>query len=181
MSIEAKAQYLGRIYDRYQRAGRQHKSRILDEFCSVCGYHRKAALRLLNRPVARAAKRRPGPKPIYDAPKVLGPLKTIWLASEQPCGKRLREIIPLWLPHLKKGVSPAVRQQLLDLSAATLDRLLAPARAASPAGSGYDQAGIAFAPPSGVAGWAGQHHRAGASGSRYRGPLRRHHRWRLRP
>lgn len=39
MSIEAKAQYLGRIYERYQRAGRQHKSRILDEFCEVCGYH----------------------------------------------------------------------------------------------------------------------------------------------
>ena len=132
MSIEAKTQYLGRIYDRYQRAGRQHKSKILDEFCSVCGYHRKAALRLLNRPVVRVAKRRPGPKPTYDAQKVLGPLKTIWLASEQPCGKRLKEIIPLWLPYLKKGVSPSVRQQLLDLSAATLDRLLAPARARHP-------------------------------------------------
>jgi len=56
MSIEAKAQYLGRIYDRYQRAGRQHKSKILDEFCEVCGYHRKAALRLLNRPRARPPK-----------------------------------------------------------------------------------------------------------------------------
>jgi transposase InsO family protein len=132
MSIEAKTQYLGRIYDRYQRAGRQHKSKILDEFCAVCGYHRKAALRLLNRPRLRAAKRRPGPKPTYDAAKILGPLKTIWLSSEQPCGKRLKEVIPLWLPHLKKGVSPAVRQQLLDLSAATLDRFLAPLRARHP-------------------------------------------------
>src|ERR1700693_1177855 len=99
MSIEAKAQYLGRIYDRYQRAGRQHKSKTLDEFCAVSGYHRKAALRLLNRPVARVAKRRPGPKPTYDRSKLLGPLKTIWLSSEQPCGKRLKEIIPLWLRH----------------------------------------------------------------------------------
>jgi hypothetical protein len=132
MSIEAKTQYLGRIYDRYQRAGKQHKSKILDEFCAVCVYHRKAALRLLNRPRARGAKRRPGPKPSYDAAKILGPLKTIWLASEQPCGKRLKEIIPLWLPYLKKGVSIQVRQQLLDLSAATLDRLLAPLRVRHP-------------------------------------------------
>ena len=34
MSIEAKGQYLGRIYERYHRAGRQHKSKILDEFCA---------------------------------------------------------------------------------------------------------------------------------------------------
>jgi transposase InsO family protein len=132
MSIEAKAQYLGRIYERYQRAGRQHKSRILDEFCSVCGYHRKAALRLLNAPLEWVPRRRPGPRPIYDRAKLLGPLKTIWLASEQPCSKRLKEIIPAWLPHLKKGLSAAVRRQLLDLSAATIDRLLAPLRARHP-------------------------------------------------
>ena len=132
MSIEAKGQYLRRIYERYQRAGREHKSKILDEFCEVCGYHRKSALRLLNRSLACRAKRRPGPKPIYDEAKLLGPLKTIWLASEQPCGKRLKEIIPAWLPHLKKGVAPAGRRQLLELSAATLDRLLAPLRARHP-------------------------------------------------
>ena len=106
MSIEAKAQYLGRIYDRYQRAGRQHTSKILDEFCSVCGYHRKAALRLLNAPLEGAPRRRPGPKPIYDRARLLGPLKTIWLASEQPCGKRLKEIIPLWLRTSRKAFRP---------------------------------------------------------------------------
>src|SRR6267378_1523843 len=126
MSIEAKGQYLNRIYERYQRAGRQHKSKILDEFCEVCGYHRKAALRLLHRPRPQAGRKRPGRKPVYDAKKLGGPLRTIWLASEQPCGKRLKEIIPAWLPHLKKGLLAGVRQQLLDLSAATIDRLLAP-------------------------------------------------------
>ena len=48
MSLSSKQEYLGRIYGRYQRAGREHKSKILDEFCAVCGYHRKFALRLLN-------------------------------------------------------------------------------------------------------------------------------------
>ncbi len=132
MSIEAKGQYLGRIHGRYQRAGREHKSKILDEFCEVCGYHRKAALRLLNRPLERACAKRPGRKPVYDAKKLLGPLRTIWLASEQPCGKRLKEIIPAWLPHLKKGIPADVRRQLLELSAATIDRLLASARMRHP-------------------------------------------------
>jgi transposase InsO family protein len=132
MSIEAKGQYLGRIYERYQRAGREHKRKILDEFCEVCGYHRKAALRLLNRPQAQTAKGRPGRKPVYDVKKLLGPLRTIWLGSEQPCGKRLKEIIPEWLPHLKKGISAEVRRQLLGLSAATIDRMLAPLRARHP-------------------------------------------------
>src|SRR5476649_1083072 len=124
MSLSSKKEYLGRIHGRYQRAGREHKGKILDEFCAVCGYHRKAALRLLNQPQAQTIGKRPGRKPVYDAKKLLGPLRTIWLASEQPCGKRLKEIIPTWLPHLKKGLSAGVRPQLLDLSPATIDRLL---------------------------------------------------------
>ena len=51
MSRSAKREALARIHGRYGRAGRPHKSRILDEFCATCGYHRKAALRLLNRPL----------------------------------------------------------------------------------------------------------------------------------
>ena len=47
MSLSSKREYLIRIHGRYQRAGRPFKSRILDEFCLNCGYHRKAALRLL--------------------------------------------------------------------------------------------------------------------------------------
>ena len=51
MSLSAKRESLTRIHGRYQRAGRPHKTRILDEFCATCGYHRKTALRLLNRPL----------------------------------------------------------------------------------------------------------------------------------
>jgi hypothetical protein len=51
MSLSSKREYLAKIHGRYQRAGRPHKSRILDEFCLNCGYHRKAALRLLRRPL----------------------------------------------------------------------------------------------------------------------------------
>ena len=55
MSLSAKREALARLHGRYQRAGRPHKTRILDKFCHPCGYHRKAALRLLNRPNREAA------------------------------------------------------------------------------------------------------------------------------
>jgi hypothetical protein len=59
-----------RIHGRYQRAVRPHKTRILDEFCATCGYHRKAALRLLNDPLPTAPSRRSGPKIIYGPAQV---------------------------------------------------------------------------------------------------------------
>ena len=48
MVNQSKREYLGRIKDRYRHAGRKHKKAILDEFCEVCGHHRKHAIRLLN-------------------------------------------------------------------------------------------------------------------------------------
>jgi hypothetical protein len=126
MSLSSKKEYLGRVHGRYQRAGREHKSRILDEFCANCGYHRKFALRLLNRPL-HTPRRKPGPKAKYDPLQLLPPLKKIWLCSDQPCSKLLKATLPLWLGFLPK-LSPAIERDLLSMSAATLDRLLKPVR-----------------------------------------------------
>jgi hypothetical protein len=41
---------LDAIRARYRRAKKAGKTAILDEFCAVCGYHRKYALRLLGIP-----------------------------------------------------------------------------------------------------------------------------------
>ena len=40
--------YLKAIRTRYRRARKKIKVTILNEFCSVCGYNRKYAIRLLN-------------------------------------------------------------------------------------------------------------------------------------
>jgi hypothetical protein len=125
MSLSSKREYLQRIHGRYQRAGREHKSKILDEFCAVCRYHRKFALRLLNRSLHQR-RRRPGPKPIYEPQRLLPTLKEVWLLADQPCGKLLKASLPLWLPALP--VDPQVQRKLLAMSAATLDRMLKPLR-----------------------------------------------------
>ena len=129
MGTNSKREYLQAIHARYQRVGRRFKSKILDEFCSVCGYHRKHALRLLHRPL-RPPRRRPGPSPVYDG-AVAALLKAIWLATDQLCSKRLKAALPLWLPYYEQehgALLPPLRDKLLAASPATLDRLLRPAR-----------------------------------------------------
>jgi len=67
----------------------------------------------------------------------LEPLKRIWLCSNQPCGKRLKMAMPLWLPHYSKQYSPlepTVYSGLLNMSAATMDRMLCDARVKSKKG-----------------------------------------------
>jgi len=69
---QSKREYLLAIWERYQRVGRRFKSKILDEFCAVCGYTRKYAIGLLSRkPRRRQCK--PGPRRRYDG-QVLEPL-----------------------------------------------------------------------------------------------------------
>ena len=73
-------------------------------------------------------------KPIY-AKEVVAVIKPIWLSSVQPCGKRLKELLPLWLPHFERregALSKALRCSVLAASAATVDRLLSPYRSAHP-------------------------------------------------
>jgi len=135
MSLSAKRESLARIHGRYQRAGRPHKTRILDEFCATCDYHRKAALRLLNRPLRTAPPQRSGPKLLYDPAEVLPVLKAVWLASDQLCSKLLRAALPQWLDHHERRGAPlpeAFKKRLLEISPAQIDRLLRPSRVQHP-------------------------------------------------
>ena len=123
--------YLKAIRSRYRRARKKVKVTILDEFCAVCGYNRKYAIRLLNQYGKPRKKRRPGRKPIYASPELLTALKRIWFASDQMCSKKLKAAIPLWLPYYEtvyKPLTPETQHRLLSVSAATIDRLLKPVR-----------------------------------------------------
>lgn len=132
MSKESRREVLARMRVRYRGRGREGRSRLVDEVVAMCGYERKYAIKLLNgtRRLAGGGRRRGGPKPRYGPPE-LEVLKTVWLAAEQPCGKRLKAAIGLWLPYyeMEKGaVDEGVKKKLLEMSAATMDRLLAPCR-----------------------------------------------------
>src|SRR5215210_2231641 len=106
MSLSSKRESLFRIHGRYERAGLPHKGRILDEFCATCGYHRKAALRLLNRRLSAAPPKRSGPKLICDPAEVPPVLKAIWLASDPLCSNLLKAALPAWLEHHERRCAP---------------------------------------------------------------------------
>jgi hypothetical protein len=136
MSKESLDEYIPRVRDRYQRmTGKLARTRLLDEFCEVTGFVRKYAIKVL-----RGQKRtgigpgRGGAPRLYDE-KVRAVLKHCWLHMEQPCGKRMVGMMPLWLAHLNEvgghEIAVETRARLLEVSPATMDRLLSPAKTGS--------------------------------------------------
>lgn len=129
MGTTTKKEYLQAIRPRYQKGSKAQKTIILEEFCAVCGYNRKYAIRLLNATQKRKTRAKPckrGRKKQYNHPYILDVLWDLWIANNCPCSKRLKAIIPLWLPFFDKYLLPEeVKQKLLMTSAATIDRLMA--------------------------------------------------------
>ncbi|MDP3562530.1 MAG: hypothetical protein Q8R83_10180 [Legionellaceae bacterium] len=118
MSLEQKKAYLETIRKWYKKSKIKQKAKILDEFCSVCEYNRKYAVRLLCKK-QKKKRGRPGRKPRYDALNIMRPLKAIWFASDQACSKKLKIIIREWLPHyeIEQGLlDDLVRGQLYSIS-----------------------------------------------------------------
>jgi len=126
MSQKSKWEYLKAIYTRYRKASKELRALILDEFCQVCGYHRKYAIRLLNGPAPqKPTTLRKTRSPSYPA-KVISVLSVIWEAAGYPCSQRLKALLPLWLPWAQKrfSLSAQIQRQLLSISPSTIDRRL---------------------------------------------------------
>lgn len=128
MSKKSKQEYTEAVKSRYLAADKDEKKIILDEYCKVCGYNRKYAIRLLNKPPDEQSKSgRSGRKKIYDSPAIMSFLKKLWISTNLICSKRLKEIIPLWIRWYKNEeckLSKEEAELLKKISAATIDRLL---------------------------------------------------------
>jgi len=139
-------EYSEAVRARYRLGGRKEKQRILDEFCETTGMHRKAAIRLLNR-ARETATTRSG-RPRRYGPEVAEALVKVWEVGDRMCSKLLVAVMPdlvealEWHGELK--LEAEVRTQLMEVSAASIDRLLRrhrrglglqPRRMSSPAGS----------------------------------------------
>jgi Integrase core domain len=130
ISMATRKELLAAIGSRYRAASRSEKERILDEFVATTGYHRKHAIRALRAeaPVASppAVRNR-----LYDE-AVKQALIVLWEASDRLCGKRLKAAIPILVTAMERhghlDLDPSVKQQLLQVSSATIDRLLSETR-----------------------------------------------------
>lgn len=114
---------------RYLAASKREKTELLNEFCTITGYHRKAAVRLLRRPKGVGSRR--GRAPRYGLP-VAHALRRVWEASDRLCSKRLApflaELVAALERHGELSLEPEVRELLLRVKPSTIDRLLRPYR-----------------------------------------------------
>ena len=129
VSARAKQEYVQAIYHRYRGARRPEKRTILDEFCRVTGHHRKHAIRLLNGPTPGAG-RPPRRRAATYHRATIDALEQIWRAAGYPWSRRLKALLPLWLPWARRRLRlrPAIEAQLVRISARQMDRRLAPRR-----------------------------------------------------
>jgi hypothetical protein len=115
---------------RYQKSNRERKIQILDEFVSLTGYHRKHAVRLLGCRRKTLDLTLKGRR-IYDE-AVRELLILLWETSDRICSKRLKVIIPTLVSSMERNghltLESELRNRVLAVSAATIDRLLAPIR-----------------------------------------------------
>ena len=143
--MQSRAEVTTRYARAYVKVSKKDKGRVLDEVVSVTGWSRDNARRRLveaamrppgaGRQVAKQSRKQRASKFSYDTLKVL---QKVWAASGGQCGKYLAASMAIQLDGLERhgelidGVgrySRAVREELLSMSAASIDRYLKPAKA----------------------------------------------------
>jgi hypothetical protein len=128
LSLATRKELIEAVRKRYQEAALATKTDILDEFVELTGYHRKHAVRLLGPGSERKRQKKSrSDKRVYNE-VVREALILLWEAADRICGKRLKALIPTLLAAMEKHghlqLAAEIRERLLQMSAATIDRLL---------------------------------------------------------
>jgi hypothetical protein len=113
---------------RYRQASRSSKKKILDEVCATTGFHRKYAITRINLiETGRRMKPKPGRKrEHFYKRETLEVIKNVWEEAGCPWSVRLKVILRLWLPAIRKkySFSRQVEDQMMTISPRTIDRAL---------------------------------------------------------
>lgn len=128
--------YLDKLRERYRKARKKERGKILDEFVATTGYHRKHAIALLR---GKRRHRKPGTpsqrlrRRIYLAEDKRA---ILWLAElfDQIGSKRLRVAMDNELDHLRRHLeaSRACFKRLKQISPSTMDRFRRAERPVAP-------------------------------------------------
>lgn len=140
MSLKSKYELLEVVRPRYLKANKLEKQKMLDEFTSVTGYHRKHAIRVLKNKV-QVQNHLKGKTKTYQTiyrGEVVQVLEQIWETYGCICSKRLKPFLPEAIRVLERykeiKISKDTKELLLKISSASIDRCLRPVRIKSPHG-----------------------------------------------
>lgn len=137
--MAARRHVTNKLRTAYLKASKSERGRILDEVMATTGLGRSTARRALRGPVLpdpaeQIDGRRLRSKHYSDDSRAL--LEHVWALMGCPCGKYLHVMLEQWLPLLAEAgdldlpfATPATLTELGSMSAATIDRYLAPTRA----------------------------------------------------
>jgi len=134
MSLKSKRELLEVLRPRYLKANKVEKQKMLDEFTSVTGYHRKHAIRVLKnqRQIQNHHKRKTKTYQAVYRGEVVRVLEQIWEVYGRICSKRLQPFLAEGIKVLERcheiEVSSDTKERLLKISSASIDRCLHPVR-----------------------------------------------------
>ena len=138
LSVSARTEITAKYARAYRAASRVVKSRLLDEVAAVTGWSRDNARRRLGQAVKPRAVRPRSGRPRKFSTEATAILERVWAISGGSCGKYLAVAMPALLESLEahgelvsgqRRYCPEVHGELLAMSAATIDRYLAAAKA----------------------------------------------------
>lgn len=109
--------------------GKAERSHFLSFFCEQTGIKRKYAQKLLSgkRDGSGKGRHEQQGRPRKYTPEDAEIIRTIWLRSVQPCSRRLKGTLNMWLKSYSKHVrilSQQEEERLCQISASQLDRIL---------------------------------------------------------
>lgn len=110
----------------YQTACKKRRGEILDNLAGLTSYSRKHLMALL---ICRMGKKKKISRVrVSKYNLVLKPLTELWHVSNFACGQRLVSVMETYIKSLESfkelAITPAQRKLLLQISSATVDRLL---------------------------------------------------------